>query len=66
MKRKVPQEFLIWQKDRAIGDEYSHLPLAKNPVCVRLPEDIDQWVRSQGTAWLRNLICNVYYAEHNE
>lgn len=60
-KAKVPKEFLIYQTPRALGDEHTDLPLAKAPVSIRLPVEVDEWVRLQGTAWLRNIICKIYY-----
>lgn len=54
--RQVPEQFKIWQNIRA-DDDYTNLPLARNPVCVRLPETVDSIVRAKGTSWLRNLIC---------
>lgn len=58
--RKVPDEFKDWQKSRALGDRNSHLKLSSKSISIRLPEDVDAWVRLKGTAWLRNLLCDLY------
>lgn len=65
MARQIPREFVKYQTERA-EDNYSHLPLSSKPVSVRLPEDVDDWVRLKGTAWLRNLLCDLYFTNEQD
>lgn len=66
MSKQIPKEFIKYQTERASGDSYSHLPLSPNPISVRLPEGVDDWVRLKGTAWLRNLLCDLYFLDDVE
>ena len=39
-------------------DNYKELPLSRSVTSLRLPTDVDRYVRLQGTGWLRDLITD--------